>query len=74
MDRRTEDGRTDGPTGRPSYRDAWTHLRIVTHPFQQKGAVPLPLSIHSRNQELMNRAVIDQMAFVSQQAFGAIAN
>ena len=30
-----EDGRTDGQTqgwtDRPSYRDAWTHLKIFTH-------------------------------------------
>ena len=31
--RRTTDGPTDGRTDRPSYRDAWTHLKIVLKLF-----------------------------------------
>ena len=27
--KKTRDGRTDGRTDRPSYRDAWTHLKRI---------------------------------------------
>ena len=35
------DGRTDRRTDKPSYRDAWTHLKMRTHPIRIEQNPPL---------------------------------
>ena len=53
------DRRTDGQTDRPSYRDAWTHLKSISEPHATLGMVPSHLTIFAHNRLNEKKQVTD---------------
>ena len=51
------DRRTDGQTDRPSYRDAWTHLKSISEPHATLGMVPSHLTIFAHNRLIEKKQV-----------------